>query len=258
MNPVICPKCQYRRRAVDDHVHADVCPACGISYSKWQAKYQSSGSSEPASSGSPRNDIVIFSDDQFSRQQLIQMLMYVPEKTDATTWWARAALWVMFVVWGMYFIHGGVDWEVVGGSFMHAVNLPFHEFGHVLFSPFGRFLTILGGSLFQVLLPLMLGGVFVFQQRDNFAASITLWWCGQSFIDLAPYIDDAKARAIPLVGGRGEEAHDWGNLLTMFNAVEHAHGIARFSFLMGTGFMILAWVWGATLLRQQRKFLAEV
>jgi hypothetical protein len=31
------------------------------------------------------------------------------------------------------------------------INLPFHEAGHILFSPFGDFLMTLGGSLTQVL-----------------------------------------------------------------------------------------------------------
>ncbi|MBN4080005.1 hypothetical protein JYT60_02085, partial [bacterium AH-315-C08] len=39
-------------------------------------------------------------------------------------------------------------------SFIHSVNLVFHEAGHVLFSIFGnQTLTILGGSLNQLLIP---------------------------------------------------------------------------------------------------------
>lgn len=36
MNP--CPKCGYRRRDTDSQVHPDICPACGIAYSKWRAR----------------------------------------------------------------------------------------------------------------------------------------------------------------------------------------------------------------------------
>ena len=37
-------------------------------------------------------------------------------------------------------------------------------------------------------------------------------------IDVSPYIADAPYRVLPLVGGLGEESHDWGNLLTMTGA----------------------------------------
>ena len=45
----------------------------------------------------------------------------------------------------------------------------FHEAGHILFSPFGRFMTVLGGSLTQVLVPLLCAGAFLWQTRDPFA-----------------------------------------------------------------------------------------
>ena len=118
-------------------------------------------------------------------------------------------------------------------------------------------MMILGGSLFQIMLPLFLTGVFLIRQRDTFAASITLWWCGQSFMDLSPYIADAEARALPLVGGMGEEAHDWGNLLTMMNAVEHAALLARASFCLGTVIMLTALYWGYRVLQLQRDRLSS-
>lgn len=62
----------------------------------------------------------------------------------------------MFFIWGISFIAGGIDWSLIGGAFMHNINLPFHEFGHVLFMPFGRFMAILGVSLFKVTMPLFL------------------------------------------------------------------------------------------------------
>jgi len=37
--------------------------------------------------------------------------------------------------------------------FMHLVNLPFHEAGHIIFKAFGRFIIFLGGCLGQLLMP---------------------------------------------------------------------------------------------------------
>jgi len=103
-------------------------------------------------------------------------------------------------------------------------------------------------------MPLGLMLVFSYQQRDNFAASLMLWWCGQNFIDVAPYIDDAQYRLLPLVGGGGEESHDWGNLLTMMNALESTHQLARSSFVLGVVIMLLALFWGGAVLRQQKRW----
>lgn len=40
--------------------------------------------------------------------------------------------------------------------FLHHPNLAFHEAGHILFIPLGEFMTILGGSLMQCLVPFIL------------------------------------------------------------------------------------------------------
>jgi hypothetical protein len=35
----ICPKCRYQRQSIDHNIHPDLCPGCGIVYSKFMAKY---------------------------------------------------------------------------------------------------------------------------------------------------------------------------------------------------------------------------
>lgn len=245
-----CPKCHYQRSAIDSQVNADICPACGIVYSKWIARHQVTEEIQ---------SVVTASDDDVEiRQTFREFITYVPEKIDSVTFWARVATFAGFVCWSFYFISAGVDWEKIGGSFLHGANLAFHEFGHIFFSPFGHFMMILGGSLFQVLMPLGLMLVFMIKQRDNFAASIMLWWSGQNFIDVSPYIDDAQYRALPLVGGGGEESHDWGNLLTMMNALEKTHKVANASFNIGVILILLALTWGFYILRLQKKNLISL
>lgn len=95
-------------------------------------------------------------------QYLYGTFFCVPESVSMEAFWARVITRIAFAFWGGYFITAGVDWEIIGSSFMHYINLPFHEFGHVLFMPFGEFMMVLGGSLFQVLLPALLMCVFVF------------------------------------------------------------------------------------------------
>jgi hypothetical protein len=217
-------------------VHPDICPACGIVYGKWFAK---------------QNEIQedIFIEPQ-TQQTFLQWLTEAPEQIDDMAFWGRAVCAVLFTGWTVYFICNGISWEVLGGSFMHNVNLIFHEFGHLFFRPFGEFMTILGGSLFQVIWPWTFLFAFLFKYRDTFAASLMLWWSGQSFVDLSPYIADAYYRGLPLVGG-GEESHDWGNLLTMTGTLESYMGVARTSFFIGSVMMVAAMIWAALVLRQQ-------
>lgn len=242
-----CPKCQYTRGTQDARVHPETCPRCGIVYRRWLEKQAArvEGSAD--------------SDEQVAtRQGLLDWLTEPPERVDCIAFWARALCASGFALWSLYFFRHGIDWEVIGGSFMHAINLPFHEFGHLFFSPFGRFMAILGGSLFQVLWPWVFVWTFLFKHRDTYAASLMLWWSGQNFIDLAPYIGDAYYRGLPLVGGGGEESHDWGNLLTMTGLLEQYQSIARLSFGIGAAMMCLALAWTARTLQRQWQVLQEV
>lgn len=166
----------------------------------------------------------------------------------------RLLVWIGLVWWGWRFIITPLDTNYMGESFLHLINLPFHEAGHVLFMPFGRFMTILGGSLGQILMPLVCLGTFLLKTRDPFGGSVALWWTAENFMDLAPYINDARAMDLALLGGfTGKEvdAHDWNNLLTMLGWLEYDHRLAKLAYGTGTVLMLLALFWGGLLLRRQ-------
>ena len=57
----------------------------------------------------------------------------------------------------------------IGNSFMHNINLVFHEAGHILFIPFGNFMSVLGGSLGQLIMPLVVMLVFAFRYQNALA-----------------------------------------------------------------------------------------
>lgn len=59
----------------------------------------------------------------------------------------RLVLLLLLARWTWLFLVWPMREDVIGGSFLHLIDLPFHEAGHILFSPFGDFLTTLGGSL---------------------------------------------------------------------------------------------------------------
>jgi hypothetical protein len=165
----------------------------------------------------------------------------------------RGLFLLVLVVWTTTLV-GGVNAERVNSSFLHLPNLVFHEAGHVLFGPFGRFMTVLGGSLTQVLVPLVCAGALLWQTRDPFGAAVALWWAGENLLDLAPYINDARDLQMVLLGGKTGaevEGHDWEYLLTAMGVARWDHAAATAVQAMGTVVMVVALVWGAIVVRGQ-------
>jgi len=96
-----------------------------------------------------------------------------------------------------------------------------HEAGHTFFRVFGvRFITILGGSLFQILLPLLIMGFFWFN-RKSIGIQLSLCMIGYSWLDVAAYAADGGARQLPLIGGLDKSAHDWHNILVSMHALDY-------------------------------------
>ncbi len=182
-------------------------------------------------------------------------LLYVPPRVDPTLFYGRLLLYGLFVIWGWQFIQMTVPTNAIGESFMHNVNLVFHEAGHWIFAPFGEFTAILGGTLGQLLMPLIVTIALVWKNHDNFGGSIGLWWVAQSLMDAAPYVNDARAGRLILLGGMTgtdtPEAHDWRNILEDLGLLQHDQRIA--AAVDGTGelLMWLAFAWGGVILYRQ-------
>ena len=102
----------------------------------------------------------------------------------------------------------GLPWFLV-----HSLNLLPHEAGHFVFRFFGETLMIAGGSILQLVFPCLWAWI-AFASDSRLGVQVSLVWLGQNWIDVAAYAADAQARAMPLLGGLGPEAHDWYNLLS--------------------------------------------
>ncbi len=201
------------------------------------------------------------------RERWVDRLLVVPARVDPMTWWGRAALLAVLAVWGGSLMWGGWEGQRAFRSVLHLPNLAFHEFGHVLFAPLGTFLMFLGGSLFQVGLPFGIALAFALRQRDPIGAAACLWWTGENLLDLAPYIGDARSRAMILVseavsgelGDRDSRAlsHDWHNLLSTLGVEHWDHELATFTFGLGCVLMVGAIAWGAYVLHLQRARLTS-
>ena len=75
-------------------------------------------------------------------------------------------------------------------------------------------------------------------------------------MDIAPYIADARALQLTLIGGRTGaevEGHDWEYLLTALGLLQWDVVIARVAHLAGSVVMAAALAWTITLVLRQRE-----
>jgi hypothetical protein len=128
---------------------------------------------------------------------------------------------------------------LANGIAMHLVDLVFHEAGHVIFGFFGRFIAVLGGSLNQVLVPAVCTGVFI-ARRQYASAAVTLFWTGQSLVDVAVYVADGRAMALPLLADG--LIHDWNFILGHLGLLGAAESLGRLTFGLGALTMVAALV----------------
>lgn len=165
----------------------------------------------------------------------------------------RALLLAVLVMWTWSFATAPTA-AAAADSILHVPNLVFHEAGHVIFGIFGRFMGVLGGSLMQVLVPVMLAAAFL-RRHDPFAAAVCVWWAGQNLVDLAPYIADARRLQLTLLGGRTGaevEGHDWEYLLAAMGWLHLDVTIGAAVGLAGLIVMAVAIGWGVWLVARRR------
>ena len=121
---------------------------------------------------------------------------------------------IFAVILTIYFLW--IAYAPMLGSFLDLVDLPIHETGHLIFRIFGEFVGIAGGSIFQVLLPAVFVGYFIWKGQ-YYSASIVLFWVGQSILNVWVYASDAVVMRLVLTSGfTGSEGsfHDWNYMLT--------------------------------------------
>jgi hypothetical protein len=243
-----CPKCSLR--------HPDLiteCPRCGIIIDKYRRLQDNLPEAEASAVTQPEPAPGV-------TEIIKELLFYVKPETNPLIFGGRTLFFLIIFIWGLNFICMPMASNYVFDSIWHLINLPFHEFGHILFKPFGRLMTSLGGSITQVLMPVICLTVFLIKTRDTFAASFTLWWTGQNFMDLAPYINDARSLTLPLLGGNTGRTspygfHDWEFILQETKLLRYDHVLAKLVDICGTFLMILAFVWGGYILFKQYKNL---
>lgn len=244
-----CPKCGHPRPR-EARAQEAACAACGLVFAKWAQRV--------LGQERVREERSETFDEKRGLHWLAGFLLPGPDqRTDRVAYCGRCVLYAIFVIWGLYFISLDLKTNAIGTSFMHRVNLVFHEAGHVLFMPFGQFMMVLGGTLGQLLIPMIVGSALLLKNRDPFGASLGLWWLGQSVMDTAPYINDARDLQLMLLGGgTGQDRpgmHDWENILLDLGLIQHERAIALGAERLGEVLMIASFIWGALVLIRQRR-----
>lgn len=240
-----CPKCGAPRRT-----EQITCDDCGIVFHKYAVYLEKRAEHERRRAA--------------ARVPLHRRLMAAGAPLLTATpelsryWWAYAALWCAFAIWGASYMATGVDALGHDPGVLHHVNLPFHEAGHLIFSPLGDWMGSLGGTLGQLLMPLIAGIALLHQRGDTFGASLCLWWFAQNFLDVAPYMADARAGVLPLLGGNyGRSSpygfHDWEFILGETGLLAYDTALAALTFNAGRALMLLALAWGGYLLFVARR-----
>lgn len=120
--------------------------------------------------------------------------------------------------------------------FLDYPNLLFHEAGHLVFGIFGSTMGILGGTLMQLLVPMLVVAEFA-RSRQWHGVGFGVWWLGENLVNVSVYMKDAREQALPLIGNG---THDWLLLFGQWGVLEQDQLIGGFVLFSGMVLMVVA------------------
>ena len=118
-------------------------------------------------------------------------------------------------------------------------NLLFHEAGHPIFGLFSERLETYGGTIGQLVFPVVLAAGFWRQGQTLSFAGVVIWFF-ENWLNIARYLADARAQELPLVGG-GD--HDWHRILSRWSLLQYDTTIAAALKTAGWLGMLTACAW---------------
>lgn len=126
---------------------------------------------------------------------------------------SRLAAIAWLAVYLLFLLYAVLD--RTGFLFVDYVNLMIHEGGHIFFSWFGDTIRILGGTLGELIVPLLCAAAFWWRREPSAVAFCSCWFF-ENFLYIGTYMSDARTSALPLVGG---DESDWTILFTQWNVL---------------------------------------
>ena len=160
--------------------------------------------------------------------------------------WEPFPRWALVAWSGFYFLF--LFQAARGTGFlllMDGVFVPIHEGGHLLFRFFGEFLSVAGGTLLQLGVPIALALYFLFRRQAQ-GVAFCLFFFFEQFLPIATYMADARAQELPLltIGDGDYVIHDWNYLFGKCGVLQHdvqIAGMVRFIGWIGM-VSVVGWV----------------
>jgi hypothetical protein len=116
--------------------------------------------------------------------------------------------WLVFYL--LFLLYAAAD--RTGFLIIDCANLVIHDGGHSFFSWFGHTIMILGGTLGELLVPLLCAAYFWWKRETTTVAFSRLGFF-ENFLCIGTYMAGARTSALPLVGS---EESDWTILFTQW------------------------------------------
>jgi hypothetical protein len=167
-------------------------------------------------------------------------------------WWQWRVALLLYLAWDAHRHLSDPDARGLFGGITFGV----HEFGHLLFAFLGEFMAVAGGSLNQVLMP-VLAGMLLYHYRDYFGIAVAGAWLASSLMELATYIGDARALELDLVGFGENTQHDWAWLLGHFGALQYDTRLAALTRGAAVAVLVLSLLFGCWLCLQMGRGEAD-
>ena len=169
----------------------------------------------------------------------VEELVELPWQRPEQDWRAisRVALAAWLVFYALFLLHAATNKD--GFLVLDHINLVIHEAGHFFFGWFGYTVGILGGTLGELLVPLLIAAYF-FWRRDTAGTAFAAFWVFENFLYVGTYMADARSLALPLVGS-GE--HDWEILFGQWGLLTHDRTIGGVTRELGWLGMLAAVAW---------------
>jgi len=142
---------------------------------------------------------------------------------------SREAMIGWGVFYALFLIYAAAN--AGGFFFIDYANLMFHEGGHAVFGWAGHYTQILGGTIGQLVVPIVCTLVFL-RRGETTAIAFCAFWTFENLLDIATYMADARRSALPLVGG---DESDWTLLFTHWGVLQRDTAIA--AVVRGIGWM---------------------
>jgi hypothetical protein len=155
--------------------------------------------------------------------------------------WSRVSRPGGIICVSLYLLFLLYAWTNTSGFlFLDFANLMIHEAGHVVFSWGSNTLMLLGGTLGELIGPLLCGAFFLFR-RQTYGFAFSIFWFFENFLYIGTYMADARTAALPLINS---DDSDWTLLFDRWGILIYDQKIGHLSRLIGWlgMFAIIAWL----------------